>query len=139
MIDRLEVLLQELGGILRLPLGLDKYSACSIELPPITIQIQLDATQEILFLFSKIIALPPGKFRENVLGEALRANGLPDPRSAVFGYFAATNHLTMHQNFPVALLNGDGLAGLFGSFYELGKSWHEAIAMGRTAPIGILP
>ena len=135
MTDQFSSLLQELGTILQLPLHTDQYSACSIEIPPIIIQLQLDATQESLFLFSKVIALPPGKFRENVLAEALKANALPDPRAAIFGYFAASNHLTLHQSFPSALLNGERLAGLFGAFYELGKSWHEAIASGRAAPL----
>jgi len=134
VIDRFSSLLQELGTILLLPLSLDKYNACSIEISPIIIQMQLDATQETLFFFSKIIELPPGRFREDVLAEALKANNLPDPRAAIFGYLAITNHLTLHQNFPLSILNGERLAGMFGAFYELGKSWHTAIESGRTAP-----
>ncbi len=134
MTDRFSELLSELGKILGLSLSPDKYNACTIELPPLFIQLELSDTQENLFLFTKIIDLPPGKFRENVLAEALKANALPDPRPGVFGYFAMTNHLTLHQTYPVHILNGERLAGLFGSFFEWGELWHKSIQRGETSP-----
>jgi hypothetical protein len=134
MTDRLTELLGELGKIFQLSLHTDKYNACSISIPPLVIQLQLDSTQEKLFLFSKIFELPPGKFREIVLREALNANGLPDPRPGVFGYIAASNHLALHQRYPLEILNGERLAGLFGSFYELAELWHKALASGQSAP-----
>ena len=134
MNDRLTELLSELGRIFQLSLHTDKYNACSIEIPPVTIQLQLDSTQENLFLFTKIFELPPGKFREIVLLQALRANGLPDPRPGVFGYIAATNHLALHQRYPLQILNGERLAGLFGSFFELAELWYKALENGQSAP-----
>ena len=134
MTDRFSELLTQVGKVLHLTLHTDKYNACSIEIPPIVIQLQLDSTQEKLFLFSKIFELPPGKFREIVLREALKANGLPDPRPGVFGYIAASNHLALYQRYPLEILNGDRLAGLFGAFFELGESWHKAIKGGQSAP-----
>jgi len=147
MTDRFSELLSELGRVFDLPLHVDKSHACSIQIPPITIQLQLDATQENLLLFCKIIELPPGKFRENILREALKANGQPDPRAGIFGYILATNHLALHQRYPLAILTGDRLAGLFGAFFEMGESWHKAIhsgnpipaTPGRSAPFGLRP
>ena len=135
MIDRLTDLLTDLGKIFQIPLSLDKYNACSIQIPPITIQLQLDATEENLFLFSKIIELPPGRFRENVLCEALKANAGPDPRTGIFGYVAQTNHLSLHQSYPLSILNAERLSGLFGAFFEMGESWHNSIQNGQIAPV----
>lgn len=134
MTDRFSELLFELGKILGISLSPDKYNACTIALPPLQIQLELNETQENLLLFTKIISLPPGKFRENVLAEALKANALPDPRPGIFGYFAMTNHLTLHQIYPVDILNGERLAGLFGAFFEWGELWHKAIQNGETSP-----
>ncbi len=131
MTDRLTELLESLGSILNISLTPDKYNACSIEIPPIRIQLQLDSTQEKLLMFAKIIALPPGKFRENVLAEALKANGLSDPRPGIFCYIANTNHLALYQSYPLFILNGERLAGLFGSFFELGSAWHDSIQKGQ--------
>jgi len=131
MSDYFAELLAELGKILKLPLTVDKSNACSIAMEPLIIQMELDATQENLFLFAKIIELPPGKFRENVLCEALKNNGLPDPRAGVFGYIAPTNHLALYQMYPISMLNGEVLSGLLGAFFDMGSSWHTAIQHGH--------
>jgi hypothetical protein len=139
MIDRFSELLYELGKIFGLALLPDKSNACTIAIAPLSIQLELNQSQETLLLFTKIIALPPGKFRENVLIEALKANALPDPRPGIFGYFAMTNHLTLHQSFPLHILNGERLAGLFGSFFEWGESWHTSIQRGEKSPLILSP
>lgn len=134
-----EELLEELGKVFHLKLHVDKHLACSILIPPLIIQLQPDAGQEKLYLFSKIIELPPGKFRENILKDALKANSALDPRAGVLGYIAATNHLTLHQIYPFSILNGERLANFFGAFFEMGESWQKAIASGQSAPTGALP
>jgi hypothetical protein len=134
MIDRFSELMQELGKIFGLSLHPDKYNALSIEIPPLTIQLELDPTQENLFFFTKVIPLPPGKFRENVLAEALKFNNLLDPKPGVFGYIEMTNHLTLHQVYPVTILSGEKVAGLFGAFFELASSWQKAIESGHAGP-----
>lgn len=134
MTDRFSELLSELGRIFSLTLSPDKYNACSIEVAPLTIQLELNPTQENIILFTKIIDLPPGRFRENTLGEALKVNSLPDPRPGIFGYIARTNHLALYQTYPVSILNGDRLSCLFGAFFELGESWHRSIQNGQSSP-----
>ena len=131
MTDYFSELLAELGKEIHLPLAVDKSNACSIAMSPLTIQMELDSTQENLFLFAKILELPPGKFRENVLCEALKTNGGPDPRPGIFGYIALTNHLALYQMYPIAILDGQKLAGLLGSFYDLGSFWYSSIQRGQ--------
>lgn len=127
MTSSFQELLQQLGKILRLPLHIDKHHACSIQMLPLIVQLQPDLPQEKLFLFSKIIELPPGKFRENILFEALKANALPDPRAGIFSYIAATNHLVLYQIYPFSILNGERLANFLGGFFEIASSWHKKI------------
>jgi len=138
MIDRFQEILNELGRVFNLELQVDKHHACSIQVSEhLTVQLQIDASQESLFLFAKIIEIPPGKFRENVLREALKANALPDPRTGIFGYIAQTNQLALFQRYPLEMLNGDRLAGLLGAFLEFGDNWHKAISNGEPAPQNI--
>ncbi|MES2274272.1 MAG: CesT family type III secretion system chaperone [Chlamydiota bacterium] len=135
MTNVFEALLHDLGRIFNLSLHVDKYNACSIRIHEnLIVQIQLDISQEHLFFFSKLVEIPPGKFRENVLQEALKANGLADPRIGIFGYMAALNFLSLYQRYPLQVLNGDRLAGLLGAFLEYGESWRKAIANGQPAP-----
>jgi len=135
MTDRFAELLQELSAVLQIPLHPDHSHACSILMPPHPlILLQLGESQEYLFLFSKITALSPGKFRENVLCEALKANAKEEPRPGILGYVAASNTLAIHQKFPAALLNGELLASLIGSLLETATLWKTAIEQGKTGP-----
>lgn len=135
MINQFEELLAAIGKVFDLALHVDRSNACSIQIHDnLIIQLQLDVSQENLWIFSKLIEIPPGKFRENVLREALKANGLPDPRVGAFGYIAATNHLALFQKYPLTILNGDRLAGLMGAFLEMADNWRKAVASGQSAP-----
>lgn len=135
MINQFEELLQALGKIFHLSLHVDYHNACSIRIrEDLVIQLQLDTSQENLWFFSKLIEVPPGKFRENVFKEALKANGQPDPRAGLFGYLPQSNHLVLFQKYPLAILNGERLAGLLGAFLEMGESWRKAISSGLSAP-----
>lgn len=135
MTDRFAELLVELGKVFQMSLHPDKLNACSLSIPPHPlITLQLDEDLEFLFLFSKIIELPPGKFRENVLCEALKANGQPDPRPGIFGYIAMSNTLAIHQKFPAALLNGERIASMIGTMLETASLWKGAIEMGKSSP-----
>ena len=136
MTDRFEQLLSQLGPYFALKLHSDKVGACTIAINSHTkIQLQLDLSLENLFLFSKIIALPPGKFRENVLKDALKANGLPDPLPGILSYLPTTNHLTLYQSYPASILNGERLAGLVGAFLEMAENWHNAVLGGQSSPL----
>ncbi|MBI3508486.1 MAG: CesT family type III secretion system chaperone [Chlamydiia bacterium] len=135
MTDRFEELLQELGRIFQLPLHVDKIGACSIMIPPHpAIQLQLDETQEHLLLFSKIVEIVPGKFRENVLCDALKANALTDPRPGILGYIGKSNELALYQKYRASFLNGERLASYIGLFLEMALAWKVAIEHGNTAP-----
>lgn len=138
MIERFDEILKELGRTLRLPLHSDKHHACTIRLHGThLIQLELDSSQENLLLFTKIIELPPGKFRENVLREGLKANSLRDPRPGVLGYFNTTNHLVLYQRYPLLILTGERLAAFVASFTEFADLWRKAIEGGNPAPHGL--
>ena len=135
MTNLFEQLLKELGAVFHLSLHADKIGACSLFIPPeLVVQLQLDSSQENLFVFCKVIELPPGKFRENVFVEALKHNANPDPIAGILAYVAATNHLALFQNYPVSILNGERLAGLFGAFLETAENWRKAIQRGQSGP-----
>lgn len=135
MINRFEELLQQLGKVFQLPLHIDKSHSCSIQIhSQLIIQLQLDISQENLWIFSKIVEVPPGKFRENIFREAMKANSLPDPRTGIFGYISGTNHLALFQKYPLEVLEGQQLAGLIGAFLEMAESWQKAIGSGQAGP-----
>ena len=70
-------LIAELGEYIGEDLKVDLNMACSLEINNlIKVQIELDSPGEKILLMSLITELPPGKFRENILKDALKANFL---------------------------------------------------------------
>jgi hypothetical protein len=135
MTDSFSYLIEELGKILKLPLHVDRIGACSILFPPeFLIQLQLDSSGDNLFLFTKIGTLPPGRFREDVLKEGLKANGLKDPIPGILSYIDQTSELALFHSYPLNTLNGERLVSLFASFIEFGLNWKEALHRGTTHP-----
>ena len=140
MTDPFEELIRQLSDSLGLTLRVDKNHACSLKIhEDLSIQIQTDSAQEKILIASFVAELPPGRFRQNVLSEALKTNNLPDPRTAVFGYLTANNQLTMHQRYPLALLDGAKLAVLVANFIDYAQLWHNAIRQGQPGPAPIQP
>ena len=130
-----ELLKQELGKVLRSTPAHRQASRLLHPDPPITVQLQLDSTQENLFLFSSLIELPPGRFRENVLREALKANGQPDPRAGILGYILPTPPpLPPPTLSPHHSQRQPPRRSLLGAFFELAESWAKAIQNGHSAP-----
>jgi hypothetical protein len=135
MLDRFNALLQSLSAVIDLPLRVDKHHACAIQLKEgLIVQLQSDIAQEKLLISCKIIELPPGIFRENVLKEALKANSRPDPVVGIFSYIEQINALFLFQRYPFDMLDGAKISGLIGPFFQTAESWQTAIASGKAAP-----
>lgn len=137
MMSLFEILLEELGKVFELKLHTDRKGACSIQVRPnLVVQLQPDPSQEGLWIFALLAEIPPGKFREEVLKEALKANGLATLRPGVFGYVQNTNQLALSQKYPFEILDGERLCGLLGAFLDLAEKWQDALQQGRAAPFG---
>ncbi len=135
MIDPFEELIDHLGTSLNVPLHVDQHRACMLRVyDSFNIQLQLDASQEMVLAVSFIATLPPGRFRTNVLTEALKANHLPDPRAGVLSYLEIKNALTLHQYHLLSKLTPPLFASHVAAFINYGKLWHDAIKQGLSSP-----
>lgn len=138
MTDPFEELILRVGEALGITLHVDKNHACLLKIHhKLSMQIQRDTTGEKVIIASFLIELPPGRFRQNVLAEALKANNLPDPRTAIFGYLKAKNMLTMHQIYPMNILDGKKLAILVANFIDYAEAWQHAVENGQPGPAPI--
>lgn len=139
MTDPFEELIQQLGEALGTTLHVDRNRACLLKVhDTLSVQLQTDSSQEKVLIAAFIAELPPGRFRENVLTEGLKANHLADPRTAIFGYLSSGNRFTMHQRYPIDLLDGKKLAVLVANFIDYAQLWKEAIQQGRPGPAPIV-
>jgi len=133
--DKFQELLWDLGELIDLPLHADKNHACNLLLDEkLEVQIQLDTHREYLMICAFIADVPPGRFRENVLKDALKVNG----EHRLFGtlaFYEKKNLLILHQYLLLEKLNGEKLAQALELFLEEAKEWQQAINSGTSAPI----
>lgn len=131
MIDIFAQLISELSATLQMPLSPDKLGAVSIQMDSLTIQLELDPSQEFLFIFAKLGEVGPGKFRENIFIECLKLNGFPGQRPGIFGFIARTNHLALYQRLEISTLRGETLEKHFADFVQFAEPWVKELAQGR--------
>jgi hypothetical protein len=133
MIDRFEELLNELGTELGITLHPDRKGACKLKInEALHVQIECDAHQENLLIATFICDIPPGKFRENILKDALKSNG-PFPLNGTLAYSDRNNKLVLFSYFRLANLTGKQLAEFLNSFVDKANNWRIGVETGHTS------
>lgn len=131
--DRFEELLQELSVEFGLPFHPDRRGACKLKInDSFHVQLECDAPQENLLIAAFICEIPPGKFRENILKDALKSNG-PFPTIGTLSYAERNNQLALYATLRLSNLNGKILADFLTAFVEKAGSWRLGVETGNTA------
>lgn len=127
--DLFGALLQELGRSLQIAdLHPDRNNSCQIRLQDqLVIQLELDRSAQFLVLGTDLGDVPPGRYRENLFREALKANDMPYPLHGILAYSRKTNHLILFEKIFCQDLNGTKVAGEITPFVEKAKVWKEAL------------
>ncbi len=135
--DVFGVILQEIGKNLQVAdLHPDRNNSCLIKLKNgLHVQMEIDRTGQFLILGSDLGAPPPGRLREALFKEALRANGLPPPRNGIFAYSTRSEHVVIYESFNLKDLNGEKVVAVLEPFAEKAFTWKEAIAKGDIPPV----
>lgn len=131
--DLLGALLQELAKALKIAaLSPDSNNSCLVKLASgLQIQIELDRTGEFLILGSDLGEVPPGKYRENLFKEALKANDADHPIHGILAFSKKTEHLVLFEKISIKDLNGAAIAEEIAPFAEKGLMWENAIKRGE--------
>jgi hypothetical protein len=133
MIDRFEELLKELSVELGATLHPDRRGACKFKVNElIHIQLECDAHQENLLVAAFICDIPPGKFRENILKDALKSNG-PFPKNGTLSFSERNNKLTLFSYLRLAPLTGRSLGEFLIKFIDKANNWRIGVETGHTA------
>jgi hypothetical protein len=139
MIDRFEGLLTELGSELGIPLHQDRLGACKLNVNnELHIQLECDAHQDNLLIAVFICDIPPGKFRENILKDALKSN-CPFPKNGTLSFSDRNNKLTLFKYLRFAGLNGQKLAEFLAAFIEKATQWRVGVETGHTSQLAAPP
>ncbi len=132
--DRFEEFLNNLGTILGIPLHPDKNRACQLRIhDTLHVLMTPEENKQSLLISGFICEVPPGKFKENVFKESLKANGA-FPRVGTLGFCMRKNQLALFAYFPLFELKADQIANFLAQFIEKIEGWRSAIEKGTPFP-----
>jgi hypothetical protein len=135
MIDRFEELLKELGIALSIALHPDRLGACKLRIgDECHVQLECDAHQENLLIATFICDVPPGKFRENILKDALKSNG-PFPKNGTLAYSERNNKLVLFSYLRISNLHGSTLAEFLNALVDKANAWRMGVETGHTSQL----
>jgi hypothetical protein len=126
-------ILKELSPLLGLELHVDRIGTCSL-LVGETLRVQLEPDKKHnIALVAFLGQLGPGKFREDVLKEGLKANAQLLPGGAL-GYSGTVNMLTLSKLLPLESLKAPELLNALAVLIDYGWQWQSALNEGKTSP-----
>lgn len=135
--DNFGMLLEELSQALKIEkLTPDSHNTCLVRFKNgISIQLEPDKDGTSLLIGTQFITVPPGRYRENVYYEALRANGLPPPRLGILAYSKQADALVMFERLPLKDLTGQKLSDFLQGFLTKALVWQESLTRGEIPTI----
>jgi hypothetical protein len=138
--DMFGAILQELGHSLEISgLHPDQNHSCLIHFKNgLEIQLEIDRSGQFMVLGADLGAIPPGKYRENLFREALKANDMPHPTHGTLAYSKKSDHLILFERINVHELNGEKVAAEITPFSEKATLWSEALKNGEVPSVNQL-
>jgi len=132
MSRKLDAILKVLSESLDTDLYIDEHGACKITLnDKIAIQLELDSSEHYLIMGSMLYEIPPGKFRENVLKEALKANNGSHKGIGTLAFVPKSATLALFEFFPLPQIRDEKIFEYFVAFATKGSYWKETLSNGQ--------
>lgn len=123
-------LLKEFESVFNCSLQPDDNNSCLINLEiGVSIQIELDR-YGMLLIGSRLGAVHMGRFRDNLIRQALKSNEATSPSTGVLGFSQKSNQLILFTKMNPHQLNHHQIIHLLPLFINKAKLWKEAIEKG---------
>lgn len=124
-------LMEEFSTFLKVKLDPTAHHCAIKTQSGLIISLEFDSTGMNLLMICKLPAIPPsGRYRENLLYEALRADGLPPPNHGILAYSNRTGQLVIFKEMKLQDLTGEKIYNIFTPFVAKAQSWADAISRG---------
>jgi hypothetical protein len=133
--SQLGVILKEFEPFFKCHLEPDSHDSCLIKMGlGISIQIEIDRYGYLL-IGCRVGTIPIGRFRDNVLKQALKSNEFTLPSTGILGFSQKTHHLILFIKMNPTSLTPDQIQAQLPPFIKKAKRWVDAIAKGEIPPI----
>jgi hypothetical protein len=130
--DQYGNLLEELGKLIGIPdLHPDANNSCLLKFEN-EVSARIEMFKSGFLIIAADLDVPtPGKYRETLFEEALKANGLPHPRYGTLAFRKKNDHLMLFDTFSLDTISPTKIAQFLPPFVEKASIWKEAIAKGN--------
>lgn len=129
--SQFEEILKDFEPFFNCSLKPDANDSCLIKMTSgVNIQIELNSYGS-LIIGCRIAALQMGRFREQVIQEALKANSCSSPFSGSFGYSSKSQNLILFIIVDPKELEVNKILDLMQLFTTKAQLWVEALAKGE--------
>lgn len=98
--------------------------------------LQQHKTEPFLIIAFEIAEIPIGRYRENILREALKFNGLNQLHGGAFAFSKKTQRLFLFDMLPFNDLSVDQILTILKTLSERVTQWKEALNRGDIPTIG---
>ncbi len=130
--EQFSTILEDLGKIMNMKLAPDRNNACQIQAANgLMVHMEPDSAGERIMFVSDLGVPPPGRYRENLFREALKANGLPLPRQGIFAYSKKKDSLVLFDSLFLDDLTGQLVADFLKPFMQKAELWRASIPKGE--------
>ncbi len=130
-----EDVLEELSNEFDVDLHPDLHGLCTIMInETFKVQLEVDVTGENIQIATLVCELPPGRFRENILKDALKANYQVTENHGTLSYTGPDNALVLLLNVLMHGLTGKELYEHLSIFVQRATGWRKAIDSGFPSP-----
>lgn len=122
-------LLAGIALLIKSPLKADANQCCLIDYAEENIQIQLELEQgtENLLIGANIGKVPPGRYRQDLFEQALKANFLDVPKGGFLAYSPKAEQLVLFFKVPSQNLSPDQALSIINGFKDKYKRWKEGL------------
>lgn len=127
MNPQFEKVIRDVSEFLQLDLKPDESGAIGLKLRDFYVQIEPDEKQENLLIFSPIGDVPEGRYREDILEQALRSNAFPPPNLGILCMSKKTGKFYIYESFPMRYVSKEQLFATLPPLLEKVKMWKEAL------------
>lgn len=133
--EKFQQLIYDFGDLVAEDLYIDEHGVCRLFLnEKFPLQLELNQAEDTLICIASITEVPPGRFREQVLKEALKDNEHSRGQDGTLGYVLQKGMLTYHFSYPLEQLTGSILADFLEVITPKIESWYDAIEGGMAGP-----
>ncbi len=135
--SQFEAILKDFEPFFKCRLQADQNESCLIKMGHgISLQMELNR-YGLLLIGCRIGELPRGRFQDDVIREALKANDFYPPLTGIFGISRKSNSLILYLIIDPHKLDQDKISNLLNPFIAKAKLWSDSVNQGNIPTLGM--